>query len=161
MAVEAKDLGAPSAGRAAAVGALFHPRRVGSLLAFLIVWSAGLFFTKECLEPLFPAQWQWHGAIAAQFILTIAQSNLRVNHWREGIGPYGALFGVDALLNTAGFLIVLGTIGDATEFTPFAVGALASGEGLGLLILSAVIGALLALIPEQFLRDAWKGWAKP
>lgn len=131
-------------------------RKAGNLFIALVVWAAGVAFTRQALPldaslgPIAP----WIAAVVAQLALSLGQSNLRDRGASAGRWPYVVLVAADIGLNAIGLLITYGQAESAGSAILFTLRAVTTGAELWKVIAVALVGAVVAALPEQMVRDA-------
>lgn len=158
-AVEA-ERDAPPARRPAAKAPARRPaagvpvRRLGNLFIALVVWCAGAYLTRQMLPPAWGGAVLWGAAIVGQLALTIGQTNQRERGWRDLSPSYVALILVDVGVNAVGILTQMGQVHGIMDVVPYGYRAAVTGEGAWQIGGAVVLGALVAALPEELIRDA-------
>lgn len=130
-------------------------RRAGNLFIALVAWLLGLSFTRQILPFTDIRPWvPWVAALIVQVALTIGQTNLRDYGVSGSRWPYVVLLLIDIGLNTLGLLIASGLADSAMSAILYSVRAVTTGIGLWQTIGLLLVGALVAALPEQLIRDA-------
>lgn len=153
-ALLAKDAAAKAPAKKPTYTAALPIRRVGNLFIALVVWSVGAYLTRQILPPAWGPTILWGSAIVGQLALTIGQTNQRERGWRSLSPAYVALILVDVGVNAVGILASMGQVRGLLDVLPYLYRASATGEGAWQIGLAVVLGALVAALPEELIRDA-------
>jgi hypothetical protein len=126
-----------------------------NILIAIVVWFFGLAFTRQVVPfrgigEILP----WALAFGLQVALTIGQTNQRAIGWRNIRWPYAALMLVDVGLNAIGLLIATQTVQSSGDALLYVLRAVTTGDGAWQVAGSVAVGALIAALPEQLIRDA-------
>lgn len=135
--------------------------RAGALFVAIVVWLVGVRFTSTAL-PL-PAALASAGALAPiaaalllQLALSLAQYLVRSAGASVARWPFLALIAIDIVINAIGMLIDYGIAESPGSAVLYLIRAIATANGLWQSVGALAIGALIAALPEQLVRDAFK-----
>ena len=129
-----------------------------NLAIAIVVWLLGLGFTRQMVPFVGIGDFlPWLVAAGIQFALSVGQTNQRSIGWRNLQWPYIVLIAIDIGLNSLGLLITSGTVQTPGDALLYVLRTLTTGQGSWQVATAIAIGALVAALPEQLLRDAAGG----
>lgn len=135
--------------------------RAGAMFVAIVVWMVGVRFTATALPlpaaalaygPLAPAAI----AIVLQLALSIAQYMIRASGASVARWPYLALVAIDILINAIGMLVDYGLADSPAGALLYLLRSIATAAGLWQSVAAITVGALVAFLPEQLVRDTFK-----
>lgn len=130
-------------------------RRVANIFIAVVVWGVGLVFTRQVVPfngigDVLP----WVLAVVIQAALTVGQTNMRMDGLSFSSWSYVALVLVDVGLNGVGLLLSTQTVQTPGDALLYVLRAFTTGTGAWQVAAAILVGALIAALPEQLVRDA-------